>query len=57
MIIKVMEHPLGYAVHYGSGRVRVIYKHERIPKTVKAFMDGHPPRKTESGELIWERGD
>ena len=43
MVIKVIRVEWGYIVQYASGRTRLIYDNRKIPKTIKLFMEHHPP--------------
>lgn len=57
MIIKVVRLEIGYIVHYASGRTRLFYAN-KLPDTVKAFMDNHEQTVERYGdnvaEIMWK---
>ena len=41
MILKVVRLEYGFLVHYASGRIHTFYNGQKLPLTVKKFMDFH----------------
>ena len=52
MILKVVRLESGYVVHYASGRTHMIYNGQKLPLTVKKFMDFHEMTVEKYGNIV-----
>lgn len=52
MILKVVRPESGYVVHYASGRTQTFYNEQKLPLTVKKFMDFHEMTVEKYGNVI-----
>ena len=58
MILKVVRLESGYVVHYASGRTHTFCNGQKLPLTVKKFMDFHEMTVERYGNyvaaLVWK---
>ena len=52
MILKVVRLESGYVVYYASGRTYTIYNGQKLPLTVKKFMDFHEMTVEKYGNVV-----
>lgn len=52
MILKVVQAGNGYIIHYASGRIRTIRNGQKLPRTVKYFMDNHDITVERYGNVV-----
>ena len=52
MILKVVRLESGYVVHYASGRTHTFYNGQKLPLTVKKFMDFHEMTVEKYGNIV-----
>lgn len=52
MILKVVRLEYGFLVHYASGRIHTFYNGQKLPLTVKKFMDFHEMAVEKYGNYV-----
>ena len=52
MILKVVRLEHGYIIHYASGRIHTIKNGQKLPRTVKYFMDNHDMTVERYGNVV-----
>lgn len=52
MILKVVRLENGYVVHYASGRTHTFCNGQKLPLTVKKFMDFHKMTVERYGNVV-----
>lgn len=52
MILKVVRLEHGYVIHYASGRIRTICSGQKLPRTVKYFMENHDMTVERYGNVV-----
>lgn len=52
MILKVVRLEHGYVIHYASGRIHTIRNGQKLPRTVKYFMDNHGMTVEKYGNVV-----
>ena len=52
MILKVVRLEYGFLVHYASGRIHTFYNGQKLPLTVKKFMDFHEMTVEKYGNYV-----
>ena len=52
MIIKIVRLEYGFLVHYASGRIHTFYNGQKLPLTVKKFMDFHEMTVEKYGDYV-----
>ena len=52
MILKVVRLENGYVVHYASGRAHTFPISQKLPRTVKTFMDNHEMTVEKYGNIV-----